>query len=1050
MEVKNLTPSSVHVYSSSAGSGKTYTLVKEYLKILLGPAGRMDKNIYHKILAITFTNKATEEMKSRILSSLQDLSKGRNPSLASDLCEALKCSEEQIQTDAMYYSRRILHDYGNMSILTIDSFFQRIIRSFSKEIGLPLTYEIDLDQNTIVEYAVDELINDIGKSPFITQVLETYALRNVEEDESWDMRGKLIELGNEVVNNRKLFEKVKFEEIRVLEEYEQKLKTIKKSFKTTVQSKSEAILSKLKGDGITPKDVNRGTLFNYLEKLAAKKIEEINKIESGAHLRAVFFNDGDIYTKSLKEERKAIIDGSLNSGLRELIVDFGDYYAQNYRAFMSADQVLKHFYLLGLIDELSDKIKQYRKEESVLLISDIVALLSKLVTDHSAPFIFEKVGVKYNYMLIDEFQDTSNDQWNILKPFVINILSAVRPEFLHILIVGDGKQSIYRWRGGNMSLLTTQIFDDLAVFEPVKKALNDNYRSLANVVNFNNTYFNEMVNYLAASKETLSDELKRCYETATQVVKRKSSEQGGVFLRWIDAPKESNFNTEALTFLLNDVQEVRSHGYKLSDMAVLVSSGKDAFEIADFLQQNGFAVVSSNSLLYKDHPAIQFIVSIIQLCLNPKDKIALVASRKAYVSAKEMIGTSMPLHQVYDTEQKEGFPDFLSFVHRIDKLINLDIYDLLIEIIVNFKLDERRDGFLYQFLDFVLDNKMNIGMTLSDFMEWWELKKVDASALTTKENDAIEIMTVHKSKGLQFPVVFMPFCKREVSKKKGIFWVEGAEEPYDRLGQIPVNYTNKLAESYFNEAFENEEDERFIDSVNFLYVAFTRAAEQLFVYAPEIKGKSEKIFSDVHKIHTEVCRRMSIDISKGYHSIGNMTKASSRDAEETKEKNITFSPLARKAEIVKSVRKKVEGEKKRSIETGNVVHEALSFFNNELEMDHVLKKLKWQGSGNEEQISMAEQTLRKIAMDSISKSWFNDKWRVFNERSFWIHGELLRPDRIIVNDEQYIVIDYKTGNAEKKHVKQVLDYVEKLAPIFNKKGRGYLVYLKDFEVRKVV
>ena len=210
--------------------------------------------------------RATEEMKSRILSSLQELSKDIDSPLMKDLCLSLDRTVEQIQSDAKFFSRSILHDYGNMSILTIDSFFQRIIRSFSKEIGLPLTYEIDLDQSAIVEHVVDELINDIGQSVFITRVLETYALRNVDEDESWDMRSKLVELGNEVVNNRKLFEKVKFEEIQVLEEYESKLKAIKQSFLSTIQDKSQSILSKLKKDGITSKDVTRGTLFNYLEK----------------------------------------------------------------------------------------------------------------------------------------------------------------------------------------------------------------------------------------------------------------------------------------------------------------------------------------------------------------------------------------------------------------------------------------------------------------------------------------------------------------------------------------------------------------------------------------------------------------------------------------------------------------------------------------------------------------------------------------------------------------------------------------------------------------
>ena len=335
-------------------------------------------------------------------------------------------------------------------------------------------------------------------------------------------------------------------------------------------------------------------------------------------------------------------------------------------------------------------------------------------------------------------------------------------------------------------------------------------------------------------------------------------------------------------------------------------------------------------------------------------------------------------------------------------------------------------------------------------MEWWETKKVDASALTTKENDAIEIMTVHKSKGLQFPVVFMPFCKRDVSKKGAMFWVESEEEPYSQLGQIPVKYTRKLADSFFEEYYEKEENERFIDSVNFLYVAFTRAAEQLFVYAPQENPKEKTPFSDVHKLHTAVCRRLSIDTSKGYYSAGNLSKANTADKVDSSEVVIDFAPLSRKKDIIPSVRKKMEAEKKRSIETGNVIHEALSFFNKKEDMDHVLKKLKWQGTGDNDQIQLAQQILTKITEEEISASWFSSEWKVYSERDFWVNGELLRPDRLIENEKQYVVIDYKTGTPEKKHDKQVKTYVEKLAPLFNKNGSGYLVYLKEFEVKKVV
>ncbi len=942
------------LYKSSAGSGKTYTLVREYIKLLVA-------NPYHykNILAITFTNKATEEMKHRIISALAKLADGSCPDLEAYLLAYFRehgirpigilrkkeldkvdelseiaptAAQKEVEETAdeatelpLIYGKNIkattikyrcekalqliLHNYSQFNVSTIDSFFQQVLRSFTKELKLPQKYEIEMNSSFALDQITAKLLLDIGRVAGLTEWLQSFAFAQIENDKGWNIERNIKELGFQIfkeavwerlknadlqdqslVNDFKLKElhqaltqekpqlddesienkmadaeseqkaKIAAEKLKIRNERYKELKTIinglwalKQGFEQTMRQYGQEAMELIKGYGLTIKDFKTGTA-NYFGNI------QKGNYEVKATLQKIY--DGDekqwYAAKSAKKENIIML---VQNGLQDVLTEAINYHKKHLKQYNSASEVLKNIYVYGILNDLRDKLIDFRTENNLMMISDTNNLLRLIISDNEAAFIFEKVGIQFKHVLIDEFQDTSDYQWFNLLPLVTNTLS----EGNSALIVGDVKQSIYRWRGGNMHLLLEGVRRDLPHFfdENTEQALDTNYRSREHIVRFNNAFFETAVNALMQHLNIPEAfQIKAAYSSLKQKIKH----HGGGYVKvqsFVDGQEES-WKEQAKTSLINSIHELLETGFELRDIALLVRRNVEGNDLAEFLAKNDIKVISSESLLLKNSLKVQLLISVLFYLIDNRNSIArtevLVHYLKLYPN--EAIDWQNPdsLHLLYtdysiENEANSLFYTLLPplFTQHLPELVKLPLYALIEQLLQIFAMNQQADAYIQRFQDLVLEYNTTQGADIRHFLIWWtDNKDKEATSIIVPEGEnAVTVMTIHKAKGLEFPVVFLPFCEWNLKPKPGsILWTESHEAPFDKLGPMPVLFNDKLADSYFWEEYEREILASYIDNLNMLYVAFTRPTDHLYIYTKKYKAPSSKTAkNDLNAVH---------------------------------------------------------------------------------------------------------------------------------------------------------------------------------------------------------
>jgi len=828
------------VYRSSAGSGKTYTLVKEYLKIALG---KPEHDAYKTILAITFTNKAANEMKERIVETLGSFSSddkltGTPQFMMTDLKSELKLTEPKIRKKAASVLRHLLHHYSDFSVLTIDKFVHRIVRTFAHDLDIPLNFEVELDANTLLQKAIDILIAGIGENAELTQALVDFTESKANDERSWHIEGDLFQFATGLLreDGHLFMEKIKYIDLKEFFRIRDALQEQIDEFESTIADIGKSALELIDTTQIPFAAFAQGTrgLPSYFGKLARM---DHKGLEPGVTIQKVM-NGGKKHSGKATELDIVNIE-SIWPQLQQCYNDALDYLDKNAATFHIHRLINKNIYALAVLNELEKIVLEYKKENNVLHISEFNRMIAEIVYNEPAAFIYERLGDKYLHYLIDEFQDTSVLQWQNLLPLIDNSLASGHFN----LVVGDGKQSIYRWRGGEVEQFASlpkisgvkqtpeiQFRQEALNRNYEEKKLQQNFRSKAEVVRFNNYFFRELAN-------DLHDDWKSIYEGLEQQYNPKNT-GGYVSIEAIESGAEKTYQEAVLDRTLAIIKEAGQDGYPYEDITVLCRRNSEASMIANFLLQNQVPVVSSESLILSNSPKVRFVIAFMRYLCDSKNK-SLQSS--LLIHARQMGLLEEEIHRylkfINARESKFSVDKFFhtqGYSFFVERLIQLPVYEIVEEVIRIFHHERQADPYLAFLLEFAYTFSSKKNNNLAEFLEFWQERMNKLSIVVPEGTTAIRIMTVHKSKGLEFPVVIYPFAKWDGKPGQDNLWID-MEEGSLNLQSALIPTEKSLANTAYGAYYEEEDNKTKLDNLNVTYVAFTRPSDRLFVLMEKSK-----------------------------------------------------------------------------------------------------------------------------------------------------------------------------------------------------------------------
>ena len=1036
---------SFSIYDASAGSGKTYALVKEYLKIIL-VANKNDA--YRNILAITFTNKAVHEMKSRIVGSLSEFAKDEPSEKARDLMQHLVLETElsiiQIKIKSQQIIKHIIHNYAAFDISTIDKFTHKVIRAFAHDLGLPMTFEVTLDTENLLVEAVDAIIAQAGEDETLTKLLIDFTMEKTDDDKSWDISREILETGKLVQNENNREELSHFQDKTILEfiEIKNKLADACKVLEKENTAFAGSALLLIEKNGIDTKSFSGGYFPKHLQSIQDGKFNPKNKM---------YHESEDIKINKTAKDG-AIIESVLPELLQILVTVYKNFQKRDfYKAF------LKNITPLSLLNTVSNELSKIQEEQNVLSISEFNAIIHREIQNQPAPFIYERLGERYRHFFIDEFQDTSEMQWQNLIPLIDNATSSeIDGEKGTLMIVGDPKQSIYRWRGGKAEQFIELSKDHNPFNNPEKilEKLDKNYRSYSQIIEFNNDFFKLL------SNEFQNEDYKDLYANKCQ--QKINDKTGGyVNISFIPEIEESEEEEELnktdlyVRATLKTILEVREKGFQYSDISILVRHNKNGTAIANYLIEQGIPILSSESLLIKNATEVRFIIHFLRYLKNNNDSESkaffleyLAQNNKGNILVHDFIVNGMKRGE---NEFEKWLEDF-GFTASFSDIRKKSLYEAVEIIVSKFLAPKAGGAYVQYFLDIVLERDVRNQAGIADFLDYWDKTSAKIKIPSPEGSDAVQIMSIHKSKGLEFPVVIFPFAEENYSlQKKDKLWLDFEDEKINFPKALIDN--SKAIEGYGESAkstYIEKAQEQLLDNINVLYVALTRAEEQLYVisslFKPNKEGEYPKNMATFFISY--LINEASFDQSVLDYHFGNSQKLSLESkmqkefnaipnvAEKLNPKNIK---IAQRESVMWGT------HQQEAIEYGNVVHEVLSFLKTKNDVDLAITKAIESGLITFNQKEVVLKTIQKIVNHTELSICFEEGNEVLNEQTIiQKQGKTIKPDRMVLtkNKEVYL-LDYKTGTHNSKYQLQLENYQNAIELMGYKVVKKVLIYIGE-------
>jgi ATP-dependent exoDNAse (exonuclease V) beta subunit len=979
------------ILKASAGSGKTYNLAKEYIRLIVMSN---QPDAYRHVLAVTFTNKATDEMKRRILKELHTLSKAPDESKYLDyLTKETGLDKTSLQKRAQSQLSGILHDYSAFAVSTIDRFFQQTLRAFSREIGQFSSYQVQLDRDELVQESVDRVLDSISEEDeAVLDWLTESAKWDLQQKGWFSIEGRLRDmaasLGKLQEEKRRLFSRDKLQEVG------KACREVKGAWETRVRESARKVIDMVAACGLTTDDFNRKFLtviYNYKD--AGKEIKK----PTDAFTRKAL-NPDEWFSKANAGKFMPMVRGMLEGPLEEFIGLFD----APYRVFRTADLISRQIYSLGMASELADAFQDIQKEKNVISIDDSNTILRNIIDGTDTPFIYEKLGVRFEDFLLDEFQDTSDVQWDNFRP----LLHGSIDEGHDSLVVGDVKQSIYRWRGSDWDLLGTRLEQEFS--NPNINPLKENWRTCREIVNFNNEFFE-----FAAGQLGVQD----LYADVEQIPRFHDPSPGSVDVVFTDDEMGEIFST---------LETLRNAHAKWADIAILVRGNDDGAAIASELVARNIPVVSDDSLYVKASATVRRLVSQLSLVDTPHDEEK--PSVAGFLASS--LGINIP-------ERYHSLTDLAESLLRDISAAKPDVFKAEIP-------------YIQSFMDYLQDWVSQNGNNLSAFLRAWA--GADPKIASPQSGDSVRIMTVHKSKGLEFPYVIFPFAEKVNLYKHSSYWCSPETEGTPLEGRADGNYyvdlTDSTADTLFRSNYEEERRRQTIDNINIFYVALTRPIYGLKVIAanPPANMSEPKNLSQVLYLFTEgqvLSRGELRDFStiKREESASSVIETGYPSFPASSGDRLKFSPEA--ADYFGE-----DGsygpEASRRIR-GNVLHGILSrvvvAHDLPAAVDAAVLSGELPSSSRDEALSFLEARISSVS----DRGWFSPEVKVRSEESVLVPGEgEYRPDRVVIHPGGKVdIVDFKFGKEESKYLSQVRRYVNLYRRMGFEKVDGYLWYLDD-------
>ncbi len=1065
--------SSLKIYKASAGSGKTFMLTREYLSYVV-------KNpvVYRNILAVTFTNKATAEMKERILEELYLLANGKKSGHLDFLTSECGLSEEKIRKNASIAFSLILHDYSNFSVTTIDSFFQKIFRSFLYELGIKFNFDLLLNDDEVLEEGVKQMMDSLEADQPVTDWLMQFIYDRMDEGKSYKVEDGLVKNSKEIFKERfmnyqeELFKKTTDKVF--MNQYRNELNGLIKEFISALKNMGEDLLKEFEKAGFQSDDFSFGKsgVGGYVRRISKLKYNSDPKeFEYGKRVIDAQ-SDSENWTSKSSPKRNEIMSQAQNIFIQKLgsIV----LYIENNKArYFSASLVLKNLYNLGLLSEIAGEAKDYTRRNGYFLLAEIPRFLAEVIGNDGAPFVYEKAGTRYNHFMIDEFQDTSQLQYRNFKPLVENSLS----QGFGNLVVGDVKQSIYRWRNSDWQLLASQLNNDFGMFSPETITLEENFRSKPNIISFNNALYSVLPVLAATHTGENTVKIIELYKDAFQKQPEKQySDQGYVRICFFD---KEEFRGKVLSEWL-PATVFRWWNKGIKDIAVLVRENRDIPDVFNALYNfrnepgehpcSDFRVVSGESLSLTVSGAVNFLVALIRYSVQPDDLVnrgLLLNEYKNYLTADTQNPADWFNYTVSDV--KFVIPETQSeeFIHALE----LPLYEMIEHFIAIFHISSLKDEvpFILNFLDCVRDFSGKPMVSAQNFLDWWNENGSRQMVSMNDEKEAVKIVSIHKSKGMQYEAVLIPFPEWPMTPAihPPLLWCTTIEVPFNKLPVIPVVYNKDMADSYFSEEYNEETLRSMVDNINLLYVATTRAKTVLemacpqkepakVVYINELINKSLQSSGKI-EVNGKTAEMKSLyDSEKQEFEIGNASEIIYREKESGSEKSTVstvFATYIYNPEILVADNSYgiMTKEKDERIKYGLLIHEILSTIKYSDEMEDALSRFAVREKFTDEEKEHITKLLQSVFEIPEAGEWFDRQNKVLNEIIVIQKGGLQkRPDRIVFRNGKTIVIDYKTGQIEPgKNISQVKGYMKLLKEMGYAGVEGWLLYTDLLKAEKI-
>ena len=1073
------------VYKASAGSGKTFTLATEYIRLLVE-----NPTSYRNILAVTFTNKATEEMKMRILSQLYGIWKQlpESADYMKVIQEKTGFGEELISERAGIALQNLLHNYNYFRVETIDTFFQSVLRNLARELELTTNLRIGLNDHQIEDIAVDQLIADLSTTDIVLQWIIRYIMESISDDRSWNVISKIKKFGCTIFQDR--YKEVsdelskKMQEPGFFEHYTTQLRELREAALEHMKQIGESFFDELEAEQLTIDDLSgksRG-IASFFNKLRRGEFDaSIENATVANHLES--YEKWCTKTHPKRDYIYTLAQGSLGNILRYAV----DERPRQWKLYKSADLTLRHLNQLRLLGSIEQKVRQLNADANRFLLSDTQQLLHALIGESDSPFIFEKIGTQLEHVMIDEFQDTSTVQW---QNFCVLLAEAMSHENTSNLIVGDVKQSIYRWRSGDWRLLN-DIEHQFNSQQIETRALDTNYRSQRNIIQFNNVFFRQAatLEYMAQKELNAAEaaQLEKAYADVEQKIPAGKDPLGLVSIRLLPA---DDYQTATLKQIAETIATLRAQGIPQKEIAILVRVNQYIPTIARYFmeQMPEVTIVSDEAFRLDASNAVCLLVQALRLLTHPDDQLTKAAIVKNW--HHDVLGEPAEDNRLLlsTVDLDSGLPE--AFRNHREELTAMPLYDLVERLYDIFSLERlsEQSAYVCTFFDqlaaYVSENTADIFAFLN---EWDET--ICKKTIQSDETEGVRILSIHKSKGLEYPYVIIPFCDWQLEKQNdNILWCKPAEEPFSDLPIAPVDYSQRqMMGTIYEHDYLQEHLQNTVDNLNLLYVAFTRACKGLYVLG---RRNAKNLRSTlIEQCLPLVAKELSdaviegIEDDKATLSFTYGMPASPRSDtsritphDSVKTNNpflkpaeplpVAFSYHESKVSFRQSNRSQafIEGDdeekaqRHRYIQAGSVLHEIFSTIRTVNDIPDALRRLQFEGVLYDEEMTAEHITsmLKKRLENPRVADWFSPRWTLFNECTILSveNGEVKerRPDRVMTDGQEWIVVDFKFGSPKPEYHDQVREYmnlIQKMESVSSDKIHGYLWYVYSNKIEEV-